>query len=130
VRSIAGWGAIVRTWATDQGTRSPAIGHFLSSCRLLEATSANDHRSCGIVRRCRVPCFWTSGLGACHHPPGWFHFHISSILSHVFPSITVCISCEGQLLTLLFFFFRNCLFIFIIAFLNLSVNYNLAIKRS
>jgi hypothetical protein len=54
-------------------------------------TSANNRKSCRIVHRCRVPCFWTSGLGACHHPPGWFHFHISSILSHVFPSITVCI---------------------------------------
>jgi hypothetical protein len=72
-------------------TGQAGIVCLLSSFRPLETTSANDRKSCGIIRRCRVPCFWTSGLGACHHPPGWFHFHISSILSHVFPSITVCI---------------------------------------
>jgi hypothetical protein len=45
MRSIAGWGAIVCTWATDQGARSPAIGRFLSSRRLLEGTSVNDRKS-------------------------------------------------------------------------------------
>jgi hypothetical protein len=33
----------------------------------------------------------SSGLGACHHPSGWFHLDISPLLPHVFPSISVYI---------------------------------------
>ena len=47
---------------------------------------AQFQRTLFLVLRC------SSGLGACRHPPGWFHFDISPLLPHVFPSILAYIT--------------------------------------
>jgi hypothetical protein len=43
----------------------------------------------------------SSGLGACRHPPGWFHFNISPLLLHVVPSISVYITLPSVVVSLL-----------------------------
>jgi hypothetical protein len=75
---------------------------FISSHGTIGTSSAINHRSlCDrslLQRLLFLVLCCSSGLEACRHPPGWFHFNISPFLLHVVPNISVYITNAAEML--------------------------------